>query len=325
MAVDKKITQLPEDTAPTLTDLLALVDIETGLTKKVLLSAVQTLLNSAVPPVGAMLDYAGNSAPSGYLLCDGSAVSRSTYSSLFSTVSPTIGTFTVTIAAPAVVTLNSHGLITGDQVYLTTTNALPTGLTANTLYYVVRIDANSFNLSTSRANAYAGTKITTTGSQSGVHTLTSCPWGLGNGSTTFNVPDTRGRTLAAADAMGGTAASRMTLARSQGSYGNLGAAGGAESHVIVTAELASHTHTQNSHNHTQDAHSHQEQVATSSGGGATGITGTANLQGNTGATQSTQAATATNQAATATNQNTGSDTAHNNVQPVLMANKIIKT
>jgi microcystin-dependent protein len=44
------------------------------------LSAVTSL--SILPP-GMLLDYAGGSAPMGYLLCDGSAVSRTTYSALY--------------------------------------------------------------------------------------------------------------------------------------------------------------------------------------------------------------------------------------------------
>lgn len=37
-------------------------------------------------PAGTILDFAGSSAPAGYLLCDGSAVSRSTYSDLFAVI-----------------------------------------------------------------------------------------------------------------------------------------------------------------------------------------------------------------------------------------------
>ncbi len=77
---------------------------------------------------------------------------------------------TVTIAAPNVVTHTSHGLATGDSLYLTTTGALPTGLAINTTYYIFKVDANSYNLCTTRQNAYDGVKITTTGSQSGTHT-----------------------------------------------------------------------------------------------------------------------------------------------------------
>lgn len=82
-------------------------------------------------------------------------------------------TVTMTIAAPCVVTWTTHGLISGQKLQLTTTGALPTGLTANTSYWVNVVDANTFNLSTSLVNLQAGTFITTTGSQSGVQTATA--------------------------------------------------------------------------------------------------------------------------------------------------------
>lgn len=48
---------------------------------------------TAVPavPAGSVQAFAGSSAPNGWLLCDGTAVSRTTYSSLFSVVSTTFG------------------------------------------------------------------------------------------------------------------------------------------------------------------------------------------------------------------------------------------
>ncbi len=79
-------------------------------------------------------------------------------------------TVTITIASPAVVTWTSHGLISGQKIQLTTTGALPTGLSASTTYWVTVVDANTFKLSTSLANAQAATFINTSGSQSGVHT-----------------------------------------------------------------------------------------------------------------------------------------------------------
>lgn len=42
-------------------------------------------------PIGAIRIYAGATAPSGYLLCQGQAVSRSTYSALFSVIGATFG------------------------------------------------------------------------------------------------------------------------------------------------------------------------------------------------------------------------------------------
>ena len=76
--------------------------------------------------------------------------------------------FTVTIASPGVFTATAHELTEGDTVWLETTGALPTGLSEDTTYYVVRngITANTFQLSTTKN----GTPIITTGSQSGSHT-----------------------------------------------------------------------------------------------------------------------------------------------------------
>ena len=46
---------------------------------------------AAVIPVGSIIAYSVAAAPTGYLLCDGAAVSRSTYSALFAVLSTTYG------------------------------------------------------------------------------------------------------------------------------------------------------------------------------------------------------------------------------------------
>ncbi len=79
---------------------------------------------------------------------------------------------TLTIATPCVITQTAHGFITGQTGQLTTTGALPTGLTASTKYYVHVIDANTFHLSTSLINSIGAAYINTSGSQSGTHTFT---------------------------------------------------------------------------------------------------------------------------------------------------------
>lgn len=262
---------------------------------------------------GTIWTYAGVTAPSGWLLCYGQTVSRTTYADLFNALVPSQGTVTITIATPGVISQTGHPFVTGDAVYLTTTGALPTGLSTNTLYYVIKVDANSYNLATSRANAVAGTKIATSGTQSGTHTLFGCPYGLGDGSTTFTIPDARGRVLAGADAMGGTAASRMTLARSQGSYGNLGASGGAESHTLTEAELPSITGSLTMHGQENGTHIY---------------TATGKFTSSTTITNKYQAGHAATTGANSLGPVTfsfGSDTAHNNVQPTLLVNYIIKT
>ena len=82
----------------------------------------------------------------------------------------TTDTVTITIAAPGVVT-TTKDFKTSTPVIFTTTGALPTGITAGTTYYWIRVDATSGNIASSKANAIAGTKITTSGSQSGVQTM----------------------------------------------------------------------------------------------------------------------------------------------------------
>ena len=44
-----------------------------------------------VMPTGAMLEYGGASAPTGWLICDGAAVSRSTYAALFAVIGSAYG------------------------------------------------------------------------------------------------------------------------------------------------------------------------------------------------------------------------------------------
>jgi hypothetical protein len=77
------------------------------------------------------------------------------------------GTATMTIASPCVVTYSSHRLEDGDPVYFSTTGALPTGITAGTIYYVKYINSSTFNLEATRG----GGLINTSGSQSGTHTI----------------------------------------------------------------------------------------------------------------------------------------------------------
>jgi len=75
-------------------------------------------------------------------------------------------TFTVTIASPGVLS-TSLNLTNGTALTLTTTGALPTGLTVGTVYYVVGVSGTSFSL----AATYGGSAINTTGVQSGVHSF----------------------------------------------------------------------------------------------------------------------------------------------------------
>ena len=74
-------------------------------------------------------------------------------------------TFTVTIATPGVVT-STISLPINTAITLTTTGALPTGLLVGTIYYV-RTTGTTFSL----ALTVGGAAINTSGSQSGVHSI----------------------------------------------------------------------------------------------------------------------------------------------------------
>lgn len=58
---------------------------------KVVLSYLAAALQQALVPTGGLLPYTGSSAPSGFLLCQGQAVSRTTYSALFGICGTTFG------------------------------------------------------------------------------------------------------------------------------------------------------------------------------------------------------------------------------------------
>lgn len=142
---------------------------------------------------------------------------------------------------------------------------------------------------------------------SDLFTVIGVAFGVGDGSTTFGLPDFRRRV-----AVGSGGTGTGTLANT------VGAEGGAETHTLSSTEMPSHTHTQNAHNHSQNAHSHvAERLVT---GGLSGMP-SGSLTRNT----TSGNATATNNAATATNQSTGGGGAHNNMQPSLVVLKIIKT
>lgn len=171
----------------------------------------QILNPKGAVPTGAVMMWIGATAPAGWLLCDASAVSRTTYATLYAVVGDT--------------------------------------------------------------------------------------YGNGNGSSTFNVPDMRGRVpVGVGTGVGdGTSGTGLPTGTSMTQVG-LATWKGAQTHVLITAELA--------------AHSHDVTGGQASGGGGTG----GYLPGLGGAQGSASAAATT----------TGSNAPHNNIQPVMGINFIIK-
>lgn len=168
-------------------------------------------------PTGSVQMFAGLTAPSGWLLCDASAISRSTYGALFSVI---------------------------------------------------------------------GTS-----------------YGVGNGTSTFNLPDMRGRVPVGmgTGTGGGTSGTGLPSGGSALTAVSRGTWKGEETHVLITAELAAHTHSNTPPSPTP-------------GGGGGGVTGIEVSDG-----------TSASSANTYNTSSTGGDGAHNNIQPVMGLNFIIKT
>jgi microcystin-dependent protein len=70
--------------------------------------------------------------------------------------------------------------------------------------------------------------------------LLGTTYGGGDGSTTFNLPDVRGRVIAGADDMGGSSAGRLGTASGMNGSG-IGAVGGSQTKALATANLPPYT------------------------------------------------------------------------------------
>ena len=94
------------------------------------------------------------------------------YGQIFHTVSPAVVAAANWALLTYIVTATAHGFTTGTKVQLTTSGTLPTGLSLATDYYIIRLDANTFALATTKSGAFAGTKVTWIAQGSGNHTVT---------------------------------------------------------------------------------------------------------------------------------------------------------
>ena len=68
-----------------------IVDADVSASAAIAASKLSTAAQQALLPAGAVMPFAMNSAPAGWLAADGTAVSRSTYATLFAAISTTHG------------------------------------------------------------------------------------------------------------------------------------------------------------------------------------------------------------------------------------------
>jgi len=130
--------------------------------------------------------------------------------------------------------------------------------------------------------------------QAALFAVIGTTYGTGDGSTTFNIPDLRGRVVAGLDSGNLRLSDPATTANSiDGS--DLGNVGGHETHQLIEAEMPSHDH----------SYLRPNVLAV----GAQGTPGSGYVNG----------------APSNLTGSSGSDQAHNNVQPTIILNYIIKT
>lgn len=240
--------------------------------------------------VGTVLPWSGLVAPNQYVFGYGQEISRTTYPEFYTAVTQQAN----------VVCSASSNILTGisDTTQINIGSPVELSLCVISGTTVVSKTASTVTLSNPSSvsiNAVA----------------TFFPYGNGNGTTTFNVPDLRGYAVAGRDNMGGSAAGRLTS-----TYFNspgLGAVGGSQSHTQTISEMAAHTHSL-----VDPGHAHGPLLSTfvTTAGGSTTLTGGGSSLG----ASATTATTTTGVTAVIT----GASVPFSIVQPTITINYIIK-
>ncbi|MES2192903.1 MAG: tail fiber protein [Pseudomonadota bacterium] len=150
--------------------------------------------------------------------------------------------------------------------------------------------------------------------------LIGTTYGAGDGSTTFNLPNKAGRVSVMKEA----SATLLTPTYFGANSANLGATGGSESHQVTTSQMPSHQHDvflkDPGHLHAFNAMNGSGGVFIQSGGGYTYL-GAGNTDTKmTGITVGSVNGTANDNKVAAT----GGGSPHNNVQPTIVCNYIIR-
>jgi len=245
--------------------------------------------------VGTILTWSGMIAPNQYQFAYGQSLSRATYPELYQAI-----------------TLLSNITCIGGNTTLTgisDTSSIPIGAAVEGNCIVVGSTVLSKTINTVTLSIAANISTTTS--------ARFFPYGNGNGTTTFNAPDLRGKVIPGRTNMGGVVSSNLTSAYYGSSPDAVGANGGAQSKTLIASNLPPYTPagtiaiTPNPHNHT-----YSQAVSVNSWQPAGSGAFSASTTSNTSSTNLTAAFTGTPQG--------GTSTAFAIIPPSITMNYIIK-
>ena len=249
----------------------------------------QCLTCTPVTPAGVENDYDGINVPAGWLLANGSAQSRSTFSVLFNALN---------LTSVAAVTINANATV-----------SVPNSALFQVGWYV---GGPNVNCNAQISSIPDGTHITlsSTATNGGSTTLSIGPNQQGDCSTTFNLPNRTGRITAGVD--GSTNITSAGCPNNVGTAATLGFACGGQTQTLTASQIPSINVTVSlgaSANAPTTNNSIQSNVVTPSGGTAIATSASAWGQFNSMSGAST---------------NTGGNP-HPILPPIALVYKIIKT
>lgn len=253
-------------------------------------------------PIGTIMQYAGFAAPQGYLLCEGQALSKTDYAELYAVIGNYFGGTETEFYLPDL----RERVPVGKNSAKTDYALGETGGTATVTLTIEQMPShthiqNSHNHTQSAHNH---------GLNSHTHSIPAHSHGLNNHTHSFSAT-TSNKEL------------KGTFKAYNLAYSTLSASGIAS---VSTGETSKYTGNSSnsrpngvfsidaSHNHT----------VSGTTGRASGNTANSSALTSGAASGNTASVTAINNATTATNQETGGGNAHNNMQPYIVLNYIIK-
>jgi microcystin-dependent protein len=224
-----------------------ILKVGTGVTAWSSLQGISLATGGGAP--GIISQFAGSTAPAGYLLCDGAAVSRTTYSSLFATIGTAYG------VGDNATTFNLPNL----------QNRIPVGKGSDTEFDTLGETGGAKTVSLAATNIPAHSHTGTTAAETQEHTHT---FGTSSDAATLNIHGAGSASVIAGAAGSSVGSGARSSYRSGGA--NIGGATSYDAWV--------HTH---SHSGTTNGRSatHTHAFTTSSeGGNGAGVDAVNNLQ-----------------------------------------------